>query len=165
MKDRNRFQTPLAPQGYGRPGTPGDFASSGDICRARSVHSLRHLAHQFLSIYVPPPLPISNRTQKVPEHQARTGTRTAPPPPAAAPHRPRIPPPRRDILPKNNKCSRKGDAMKKKTGGEEKIEKKKKPANVRKNVRVQKVREKKSTNERGGDWRSNGASNVLGWVN
>ena len=45
MKDRNRLRTPLAPQGCGGPGTPGDFARSGYRYRARSVRSLRHPAH------------------------------------------------------------------------------------------------------------------------
>ena len=46
----------------------------------------------FLSTYVPPLLPISNRPQKGPRRQARTSTKTAAPPEATPPPTRRSPP-------------------------------------------------------------------------
>ena len=98
MKDRNRLRTPLAPQGCGGPGTPGDFARSGYRYRARSVRSLRHPTHPVgatrhsITTYIPPPLPISNRTQKAPQHRVRASTKTAAPPKAPPPPHPPQPP-------------------------------------------------------------------------
>jgi hypothetical protein len=112
MKDRNRLRTPLAPQGCGGPGTPGDFARSGYRYRARSVRSLRHPAHpvsaarhDLVSVHIYPtptphqqPHPKSAPAPGARKHQNRGPPQGdhPPPPPAAAPHRPRIPPPRRD---------------------------------------------------------------------
>ena len=110
MKDRNRLRTPLAPQGCGGPGTPGDFARSGYRYRARSIRSLRHPAHpvsaarhDLVSVHIYPtptphqqPHPKSAPAPGARRHQNRGPPKAPPPPTRHSPPQTPHPPTRRD---------------------------------------------------------------------